>query len=359
MKTTAVIMAGGKGERFWPKSRGSLPKQFLSLTNDRKTMIQLTAQRLLPMVTYEDMFIVTNKDYVSLVKEQLPEIPVENILAEPMARNTAPCIGFAAAVISRKYEDAAMMVLPSDHLIKFEDMYVDTMSQAVEIAKEGDNLVTIGITPTYPETGYGYINFARDGNEARYRSVYAVKRFVEKPDIDMAKEYLASSHYLWNSGMFVWKLSTILQKFNEFLPDTYKGIIKIGQAFGMPEYEQVLEDCFAAFKSESIDYGIMERAAHIYTIPGSFGWDDVGSWLALERINKTNESGNMLQGDIITIGTKGSIIVGDKKLIAAVGLEDVVIVDTEDAILICAKNSTQDVKKVIENLKICNRGELI
>jgi len=359
VKTTAVIMAGGKGERFWPKSRSSLPKQFLSLTSDGKTMIQLTAERHLPLVEYEDMFVVTNQNYVELVRQQLPHIPQENILAEPLARNTAPCVGFAASVIQKKYGDAVMLVLASDHLIKFTDMYLDTMSQAVDIASEDGNLVTIGITPTCPETGYGYINFGRDEGEAKHRGVYVVKRFVEKPDMDTAKEYLSSGQYLWNSGMFVWKVSTIMERFKELLPDTYKGLVKIGKAFGACEYDQVLANEYAAFTSESIDYGIMERAANIYTVPGNFGWDDVGSWLALERINRTNDLGNMVQGDVVTIGTKNSIIIGDKKLIAAVGLEDLVIVDTNDAILICSKGATQDVKKVIENLKICNRNELI
>ena len=359
MKTTAVIMAGGKGERFWPKSRNSLPKQFLSLTDDGKTMIQLTAKRLLPLIPYDDMFIVTNKDYIELVKEQLPEIPTENILAEPMARNTAPCIGFAAAVISRKYEDAVMMVLPSDHLIKFEEMYLDTISLATEVAKEDGTLVTIGITPNYPETGYGYINFGKDEKHAQHRGVYAVKRFVEKPNTETAKEYLNSGQYLWNSGMFVWKLSTIVQKFQELLPDMHEGILHIADSFNTPTYEGTLENAFSKFKSISIDYGIMEHAENIYTIPGNFGWDDVGSWLALERVNRTNDNGNMVQGDVITVDTENSIIVGNKKLIAAVGLEDMVIIDTDDAILICAKGATQDVKKVIENLKICNRNELI
>jgi mannose-1-phosphate guanylyltransferase len=359
MKTTAVIMAGGKGERFWPKSRQSLPKQFLSLTGDGRTMIQLTAERHLPMVAYEDMFVVTNKNYVDLVKKQLPQIPEDNILAEPMAKNTAPAIGFAAAVIKQKYEDAVMMVLASDHLIKLEEMYIDTMTQAIELAKEDANLVTIGITPTYPEIGYGYIHFGREEGEDKKPGVYNVKRFVEKPDLEKAKEYLASGRYLWNSGMFVWKVSTILEKFRELLPDTYSGLEKIGQAFGTPDFGQVLAEQFVGFNAESVDYGIMERATHIYTLPGNFGWDDVGSWLALERINSTNDDGNMVQGDAITIGTKNSIIVGGKKTIAAIGLEDMVIVDTEDAILICAKDSTQDVKKVIENLKICNRNELL
>ena len=359
MKTTAVIMAGGKGERFWPKSRQSLPKQFLSLTGDGKTMIQLTAERHLPLVDYKDMFVVTNRDYVGLVHAQLPQIPPENILAEPVGRNTAPCIGLAAAVISRKYDDAVMLVLASDHLIRFGEMYLDTMVQAIEVAKEDGNLVTIGITPTYPETGYGYINFGRDEGAHSHRGVYSVKRFVEKPDAETAKEYLASGQYLWNSGMFAWKLSTILEKFRELLPETYKGLMKIKEAFGTSSYEQVLTARFTAFKSESIDYGIMERAAPIYTIPGSFGWDDVGSWLALERIGRTNENGNMVQGDVITIGTNNCIIVGGKRLIAAVGLEDLVVVDAGDAMLICAKDSTQDVKKIIENLKICNKDEFL
>ena len=359
MKTTAVIMAGGKGERFWPKSRANLPKQFLSFTQDGETMIQLTARRLLPLVAYDDMFVVTNKEYVDLVKNQLPQIPLENILAEPFARNTAPCIGLASAVMSKKYDDAVMLVLASDHLIKFEEMFIDTLAQAVEVAKEDSNLVTLGITPTYPETGYGYINFARDQGEHQRHGVYTVNRFVEKPNMETAKEYLNSGQYLWNSGMFVWKLSTIMQKFQELMPDTYVGIQDINEAVGTPDYEPVLARCFSNFKSESIDYGIMERSDNIYTIPGSFGWDDVGSWLALERVNKTNESGNMVQGDVITINTKDSIIVGDKKLIAAVGLDDLVIVDTDDAILICTKDATQDVKKVIENLRICNRRELL
>jgi len=321
-------------------------------------MIQLTAKRLLPLVSYEDMFIATNREYVDLVKEQLPEIPPENILAEPRACNTAPCIGFAAAVINRKYEDAIMLVLPSDHLIKFEEMYIDTMKQAAEIAKDDDNLVTIGITPTYPETGYGYINFGRDA-DSPYRGVYIVKRFVEKPTIDKAKEYLSSGQYLWNSGMFAWKLSTILERLEVLLPDVYKGAMEIKESFATARYEYVLEQCFSRFEPESIDYGIMERSDCIYTIPGNFGWDDVGNWLALSRVNSTNDRGNMVRGDVITIDTKDSIIMGGRKLIATVGMENVVIVDTEDATLICAKDATQDVKRVIENIKICNRSELL
>lgn len=359
MKVTAVIMAGGKGERFWPKSRKDLPKQFLSLTSDGKTMIQHTVERIAPLVAIEDVFVVTNKDYKDLVATQLPDMPQENILLEPMAKNTAPCVGLAAMHVKKKYEDAVMLVLPSDHLIKYNEIFIDTLRTAVDVAKEDGNMVTIGITPSYPETGYGYINFGKDEADIKRSNVYMVKRFVEKPNLDTAKEYLSSGRYLWNSGMFVWKASTILDNFKALLPDTYKGLEEIGLSIGMENQEQVLEVEFAKMESESIDYGIMERATNIYTIPGSFGWDDVGSWLALERIHRTNDNGNVVNGNVITVSSKNSIIQGANKLIATIGIEDLIIVDTEDAILICNKDNTQDVKKVIENLKICNRHEYL
>ena len=359
MKITAVIMAGGKGERFWPRSRKHLPKQFLSLTPDGKTMIQHTVERISPLVDIEDVFVVTNKDYETLVLEQLEGIPKENVLLEPMAKNTAPCIGLAAVHIKKKYEDAIMLVLPSDHLIKYNEIYIDTLKTAINVAKEDSNMVTIGIMPSYPEVGYGYINFGRDEGEVKQNGVYMVKRFVEKPNLETAKEYLASGKYLWNSGMFVWKTSTILKNFKTLLPDTYNGLCEIEMAIGLDNEEQILEREFLKFDSESIDYGIMEHAANIYTLPGSFGWDDVGSWLALERISPTNESGNVVEGNVITINAKNSIIQAKDKLIATVGIEDLIIVDTEDAILICNKECTQDVKKVIENLKICNRSEYL
>ncbi|NFI51507.1 mannose-1-phosphate guanylyltransferase/mannose-6-phosphate isomerase [Clostridium botulinum] len=359
MKITAVVMAGGKGERFWPRSRKSLPKQFLSLTDDGKTMIQLTIERLKSLVNIEDVYIVTNKDYKKLVVEQIPGIPEENILLEPIAKNTAPCIGLAAMHIKKKYEDAVMLVLPSDHLIKYNEIYIDTLKEAVEVAKEDDNLITIGITPSYPETGYGYINFGRDENDIKRNNVYRVKRFVEKPNLETAKEYLSSGRYLWNSGMFVWKATTILDNFKEYLSDIYEGLDKIYNSMDTDNYNEILINEFSKFRSESIDYGIMERANNIYTIPGSFGWDDVGSWLALERINKSNDDGNVVKGNVITINSKNSIIQAQDKLIATIGMEDLIVVDTDDALLIANKDSTQEVKKIIENLKICNRIEYL
>ncbi|WP_295075947.1 mannose-1-phosphate guanylyltransferase [Ruminococcus sp.] len=354
MKITAVIMAGGRGERFWPKSRNASPKQFLSLTKDGETMIQKTVKRLLPIVETDDIYIVTNAAYKELVFEQLPAVPRENVLLEPCARNTAPCIAFAAAVISRKYEDAIMLVLPSDHLIGYEDIYINTLKKAVRAAEKGKRLVTIGITPEYPETGYGYINFGEEKGD-----VYAVERFVEKPDLATAKEYLASGRYLWNSGMFVWKISSVMHNIKEFMPDIYEGAVHIGQAFGTPDFTDVLVKEFTAFRSESIDFGIMEKASHIYTIPGSFGWDDVGSWLAVERINETDNDNNFIDGDVITVDAQRTTVCGGKRLIAAVGTRDIIIVDTDDVLLVCSKNNTQDVKKVIAQLKEQNRNEFV
>ena len=356
MKKAALIMAGGRGERFWPRSRKNLPKQFLSLSDDGKTMIQLTIERIRPLVDLNDIYIATNKDYKSLVIEQLPGIPEENILCEPVGRNTAPCIGLGAIHISKKYDDAIMFVLPSDHLIKYNGMFTTTLADASVVAEQDDNLVTIGITPDYPETGYGYIKFNSANMVGR---AYSVDRFVEKPSLEVAKEYLASEEYLWNSGMFVWKVSSILKNMQTLMPDTYNGLLKIRDSIGASDHEAVVEREFSSFKSESIDYGIMEKANNIYILPGTFGWDDVGSWLAIERIKKSNEYGNVVDGNIITINTKNCVIEGSRKLIATVGLDNMIIVDTEDATLICKKDSSSDIKKVLENLKICNRNEYI
>jgi mannose-1-phosphate guanylyltransferase len=356
LKRTVLIMAGGRGERFWPRSRKSMPKQFLSLTNDGKTMIQLTVERLLPMIEEEDIFISTNADYKKLVQEQLPDIPERNILCEPIGRNTAPCIGLGAVHIAKKYGDAIMMVLPSDHQIKFTGMFLSTLKDICSVAEQGPNLVTIGITPDYPETGYGYIKFNPNSvNEHAYQ----VERFVEKPNLEVAKEYVASEEYLWNSGMFAWKVSTILGNMKKYMPENFERLLTIQKAIGTQEEEFVLNKEFHNMDSQSIDYGIMEKADNIYIVPGTFGWDDVGSWLAVERIQKTNELGNVVTGDVISVDTSNCIIQGNKKMIATIGLTDMVIVDTDDAILICQKDHAGDIKKVIENLKICNRNDLL
>ncbi len=361
MKIVAVIMAGGRGERFWPKSRRNMPKQFLSLTSDGKTMIQHTTERIKDLVNIDDIFIITNKNYKNLVLNQLPEINPQNIILEPASRNTAPCIGLVSTYIRYRYEDedTVMIVLPSDHLIKYNEIFIDTLKKAVDIAIEDRNMVTIGITPSYPETGYGYINFGYNENDKKYSGAYKVNKFVEKPDLEKAKEYLSSGKYLWNSGMFVWKTSTILNSFEEYLPKVYQGLTRIGNSLGTKEENEVLNREFTNFEAQSIDYGIMEKYKQIYTVPGSFGWDDVGSWLALERTFQSNEEGNIVEGNVITVNVKDSIIQAKDKLIATVGLKDIIIIDTEDSILICNKKDVQDVKKVIENLKVCNRDKYL
>ena len=355
-KKTALIMAGGRGERFWPRSRQNMPKQFLSLTDDGKTMIQLTVERILPLVNMEDIFIATNRSYKDLVREQLPDLPDENILCEPVGKNTAPCIGLGAVHMAKRYDDAVMMVLPSDHLIKYTSLFLNTLSDACEVAEQGENLVTLGIAPDSPETGYGYIKFQPEQTLGR---AFAVDKFVEKPDLETAKAYLASEQYLWNSGMFIWKTSTILKNLQTYLPETYRGLYKIGEAIGTPMEEQVLEREFQAFEAESIDYGVMEKAKNIYILSGAFGWDDVGSWLAVGRIKRSNELGNVVNGNVVTVDTRNTTIQGSEKLIAAVGLEDMIVVDSEDALLICEKDHAGDIKKVLENLKICNRTEYL
>lgn len=356
MKKTALIMAGGRGERFWPKSRRNMPKQFLSLTDDGRTMLQLTVERILRLVAMEDIFIVTNRDYKELVRAQLPRLPEENILCEPAGRNTAPCIGLGAVHMEKRYGDAVMFVLPSDHLIKYDSIFINTLSDAAETAEQGENLVTLGITPDYPETGYGYIKFRPEETLGR---AFRVERFVEKPDLETAKNYLASEQYLWNSGMFIWKVSTILKALEKYLPETCAGLRRIEAAIGTEGEQEALEREFAALRSESIDYGVMEKAKDIYILSGSFGWDDVGSWLAVERIKRSNEFGNVVSGNVVTVETRDCIIQGGKRLIAAVGLEDVIVVDADDALLICEKDSAGEIKKVLENLKICNRTEYL
>jgi mannose-1-phosphate guanylyltransferase len=356
MKRTAMIMAGGKGERFWPRSRVHLPKQFLSLTNDGKTMIQKTVERISPLVDIEDVYISTNKNYKKLVMEQLPGIPEENILCEPIGRNTAPCVGLAAAHVAKKYENATMIVLPSDHLIKNNEIFTSVFEKACAVAEAGENLVTVGITPNYPETGYGYIKY----NEAvKNADSYKVEAFVEKPDLEKAKAYLAEGDYLWNSGMFVWQSKTILNCFKNYMPDTYEGLLKIQDAIGTDAQEQVLEEVYPTLESTSVDYGIMEKADSIFTLPGDFGWDDVGSWLAVGRVNPADEDNNVVTGNVVMVDTKNSVIQGHGKLIATVGLNDMVVVDTEDALLISTKEDAGKIKQVLAKLREAGKTEYL
>ena len=348
---TGVVMAGGKGERFWPKSRIKMPKQFLKLYGD-KTMIQQTVDRLKRLMPIENIFVVTNIDYAGLISDQIPELPTENILIEPMGKNTAACIGLAALHTERLDRDSIMVVVPSDHVIKDEETYLGVLKTAIEKAKSGNNLVTIGIKPQHPETGYGYINFKKITNEIiNNNPVHKVERFVEKPDYDTAVKYVESGDYLWNSGMFIWKTSTILNAIKEYMPQLYSALNVIKENFDSDEIEKILYEEYSKLESISIDYGIMEKAKNVYVVPGDFGWDDVGSWTSIERLYEKDENGNVIKGNVVSVDTKKCIITGSDKLIATLGIEDVIIVDTEDALLICSKDKAQNVKEILKELK--------
>lgn len=349
MKITALIMAGGKGERFWPKSRANCPKQFIDITGCGKTMLQLTVERILPLIGIEDIYIVTNADYSELVAEQLPYIPKENILCEPVGRNTAPCIGLGAAYILGRNSDAVVLVLAADHLIQREEDFRNVLQKAIAVAEQEKNVVTIGITPNRPETNYGYI---KKGKEAQEGQVAIVEKFVEKPDIQNAIRYLQNGNYLWNSGIFVWKASTIMALLQQYLPDIYQHIRKIGDGIGSSQEFEIIREEFFAMRSVSVDYGIMEYAKNLYVLAGTFGWDDVGSWLALERIKNTDSEGNLINGNVVTTGTRNCIIEGGEKLIAVVGLDSVVIIDTQDVVLVADKQHIGDVKNILDKIRV-------
>ncbi len=334
----ALIMAGGKGTRFWPKSTEKLPKQFLKLIDNEKTMIQLTYDRLLKIIPKERIFVVTCEKYKELVKENLNEIPDKNIIIEPEGRNTAPCILLSALYIKQIYEDATIAVLPSDHAIKNTDGFCDILNSAYEYVKNENKkaIVTIGITPNRPETGYGYIKF-----EKQTGKVIKVDRFVEKPDIEKAKEYLNSGTYLWNAGMFIFDVNNILNELEENYLDysKLKNLPKISDKNYIEELKNIYPKCEAI----SIDYAVMEKSKNIYVVPGNFGWDDIGSWNALERYIQKDENGNILNGNVKACDSKNNVIYGDNKKILLIDAEDLFCIDTDDVLVIGKKESISKV----------------
>ena len=349
MKTYGVIMAGGGGTRFWPLSRKAKPKQFLNLSG-KDTMVMDTANRLSSFMDPRDIFIVTGQDFVNTTVEETKSLlQADHILGEPAARNTAACIGYAAMEIVKKYEDGVMCVVPSDHFIRDEQEFRKVMEYAISLAAEKNTLVTVGIKPTFPSTGYGYIRCKKENlkhglsGERCYREVM---EFVEKPDLSHAKEYLKSGEYAWNSGMFVWKASVILDYFRKLLPDIYDCLCRIGDVMGTDREKETLQEIYPVIPKISIDYGIMERAKGVLMVEGDFGWNDVGSYDALEEIYGTDEEGNVVVGNHCSIDTTGSIFYNDgKKLIAALGVKDLIIAQTDDIVLVCDKSRAQEVKK--------------
>lgn len=354
MKIYGVIMAGGGGTRFWPLSRQTTPKQLLNLSG-KDLMVNEAIDRLSKTASKDDIFIVTNKTQVAKMLEATNgRIQKNHILSEPSARNTSACIGYAAMEIVKKYGDGIMVITPSDAYIKNEAEFTRILGIAVKAAEEKDALVTVGITPTFAATGYGYIKFQKSGE-----NVLKVLEFKEKPDEATAKKYVESGEYAWNSGMFIWKASTILKKFEKYLPEIYADLQKIGDAMNTADELKVIEEIYPKINSISVDYGIMEKADDVFVVPGEFGWNDVGSFDMLGVLHEGDEKGNIKIGDQINIGSKNCITYSSGRLVATIGLENVVVIETGDAVLVCDKNKVQDVKKVVEQLKKDGRNELL
>ena len=342
MKVYGIVMAGGGGTRFWPLSRKALPKQFLNLTG-RDILVNETFDRLAKVMAKEDIFVVTNALYAEKTLELMEgRIREDRIFKEPAARNTAACIGYAAMEILQKYGDGILCIVPSDHYIRQESLYAQTLQKGIDMARSSDCLVTVGIAPTYPATGYGYIKCGVDRT---------VEEFVEKPSEAVAKEYLHMGCYFWNSGIFIWKASVILRAFEKLLPDIYDCLVKIGKAMGSEEEDRILAEVYPKIPKISIDYGIMERADNVVMLEGEFGWNDVGSLDAIALLHDTDAGGNVGVGSHILMDTEGTICYSKNKLIAAAGVKDLIIVEAEDAILVCPREKAQEIKKLVEFLE--------
>jgi mannose-1-phosphate guanylyltransferase len=360
-KVCAVIMAGGVGTRFWPRSREKTPKQLLEI-HGKGTMIQNTVKRLEGFIDIRDVFIVTNKVQKPPIIKQLPSLPQSNIIVEPIGRNTAACIGLAALHIKQIDPEAVMVILPADHVVQNGEEFRRILTLAAETAAVSPSLFTIGITPTHPETGYGYIQlFNEEGEHNPFfsKGVFKVKTFAEKPNLQTAEKFLASGDFLWNSGMFVWRVDTILKEIEHSLPDLYVELAKIDGCFNEPSYQSVLELAYGLIRGISIDYGVMEKSERVYVIPGDFGWSDIGSWDEVYRLSGKDDNKNCITGRVIQKDTEGSFVYSPDKIVATIGVKDLIIVNTEDALLVCRRGSSQDVKEIADYLRRKQMNEFL
>lgn len=367
----AVIMAGGKGTRFWPRSRESRPKQLLDIVGER-SLLQQTVQRLSPLIDPAHILVVTDRSLTSAIRSQLPEILPGNILSEPEGKNTAACIALAAIHIRRREPDAVIVALPADHWIRDEALFREALSVAQDFLNLeraprppdpwaaslsqggsppgfGGYLVTLGIRPNRPATGYGYIRMGRELLQIRGIKIFRAERFVEKPDPPLAQRLFSSGEYLWNSGIFIWRLEAILENIRQYLPQLFSGMKEIEAALGTSHEEDVSRRVYAGLEAISIDKGVLEKSSQVAIISVEFGWNDVGSWRSLSDLY--GESENLVWGKHLGIDTHGCLIYSPQKLVATIGLNDLVIVNTEDALLICPKERDQDVRKIIQQLK--------
>ena len=355
-----VIMAGGKGTRFWPLSTEDRPKQLLSLVGDT-SLLQQTVDRITPLMPLEDIYVVTGESLISVTKRHLPDLPSENIIAEPMGRNTLPCIGLAALYLQkRKGGDAVMAVLPADSVIQHQERFRKLLLYAENIAASDDALITFGIPPTRAETGYGYIHLGTAAHTTDDFQTFQVRQFVEKPDRETAEKYLESGEYLWNSGMFVWRVDLILNAIKTYQPSIYQSLMEIDAAIGTPSEAEVVRHAYSQMEDISVDYGVMEKAKKVLVIPADIGWNDVGHWGAMHELYERDPSGNTVRGKHIGIDTQDCVVfnqaalnpdgVGDK-LIATIGVSDLVIIESEHAVLVCPIDRVQEVKELVEKLE--------
>ena len=350
-----AIMAGGIGSRFWPMSRTDLPKQFLDILGTGKTLIQQTYERYSKLVPAENIYIVTAQEYVDIVKSQLPNFPEENIFAEPSRKSTAPCIAYIAFKLLNKDPKAVMLAAPSDNLILETDEFVKTAKKAMGFAETVNALVTIGIKPTNPNTGYGYIQ--HETKEAA-PDIYKVKTFTEKPNLDLAKTFIASGDFLWNAGIFIWKVKNILAAMEKHLPEIYDVFVAEKDKFNTPQEKETVEEIYPQCTNISIDFGVMEKAENVYLVPASFGWSDLGTWNSAWENKDKDYFGNAVVGKkVMAVDAKNCIVhVPDNKLVLLQGLDEFIVVDTKDVLLICKKEKEQEIKDYVAEVKR-NMGE--
>lgn len=351
--TFVIIMAGGVGTRFWPYSRKSQPKQFLDVLGTGKSLLQLTYHRFLGICKKENFYIVSNQSYYDLIKEQLPDLTDDQILLEPNRRNTAPCIAYASYKIASKYPDATTIVTPADHAIFMEDEFTRTCQVALDFVEKDSKLVTIGINPSRPDTGYGYIQYKQgSGGEVK-----KVKTFTEKPHLELAETFLESGDFVWNAGIFIWKVKNIIASFEKFLPEiseTFEGISK--QYYTGNEKEKIAW-AYARTKAISIDYGVMEKAENVYVVPGEFGWSDLGSWNSLHDYHEKDDGGNVIDGNAMVYNSKECIIRSPKeKLVVVQGLEGYLVADCDDVLMICKKGDEKMIRSIVNDVKT-EKGE--
>jgi mannose-1-phosphate guanylyltransferase len=360
MNNFAVIMAGGVGTRFWPKGTLRLPKQFIRIADENHTLLQQAYKRLEGVFNDSKIFVVTNVIYKNEVKKQLPKIPEDNIICEPIGRNTAPCIGLSCLFINQFDSKANVLVVAADHLIGDEKEFHRVIKSGLKFVNENGGIVTLGIHPTKPETGYGYIQYDADKvidveleskGESSFEKIFKVKTFAEKPNAEVAAEFLKSGDFLWNSGMFIFRTDTMMEEIKNFMPELDTALVKLRDNLLSKDFPKILEAEYSKLKSISIDYGVMEKAKEVYIIRSHFGWNDVGAWDEVYNIKEKDNNGNVNQGRTVTINTKNCLIINDMKMVATIGVEDLLIINTENGLLICKRGEAQSVKEVVDYLR--------